>query len=341
MCKALRQSNRPISLLSTLSKILEKVVCTQLSTYLHENQLLSPDQCAYRPHHRTEDAVLDAVERLVTNIDNGLISSVTTLDLSKAFDSINHDLLINKLSWYGITNTAWFRSYLTDRRQIVRGGTLTLPVSCGVPQGSILGPILFILFINDLSSYLTHGRLISFADDSHHIDSASPDDAGLSALKARLELTMRELSAWFSANSLKMNEAKTNFMLAGTKNNVKRASSFTLDINGKVVRASDNLIFLGVFIDSHLSWEAHISQVVKKCNYILVSFYRLRHNFTSDTLKLLIEACVFTHIYYCLCVWGGATKVQLNKIQKLINFAARIVTGVKKNTSIFHRLSFL
>ena len=334
-------NNRPISLLSTLSKILEKVVCTQLSAYIYEHHLLSPSQYAYRPQHSTEDAVLDAVERIVTNTDNGLISSVTTLDLSKAFDSVNHELLISKLAWYGVTDTTWFRSYLSGRSQIVRGGTLTLPVSCGVPQGSILGPILFILFTCDLPSHLTHGHLISFADDSHHIDAATPDDQGLAALKGRLELTMRELQAWFSSNSLQMNEAKTNFMLAGTKNHVKKTTGFTLDIDGSVVHASNKLKFLGVVIDAHLSWEAHISQVVKKCNYILVSFYRLRQYFTKEVMKLIMEAFVFPHLYYCLCAWGGATKIQLRKIQKLINFAARIVTGLKKHEHISSSLSDL
>ena len=255
---------------------------------------------------------------------------MTTLDLSKAFDSVNHELLISKLAWYGVTDTTWFRSYLSGRSQIVRGGTLTLPVSCGVPQGSILGPILFILFTCDLPSHLTNGHLISFADDSHHIDSATPDDQGLTALKGRLELTMCELQAWFSANSLQMNEAKTNFMLAATKNHVKKTTGFTLDIDGSVVHASNKLKFLGVVIDAHLSWEAHISQVVKKCNYILVSFYRLRQYFTEEAMKLIMEAFVFPHLYYCLCAWGGATKIQLRKIKKLINFAARIVTRLKR-----------
>ena len=130
-------------------------------------------------------------------------------------------------------------------------------------------------------------------------------------------------------------------MFTGTKSNVNKAAGVTLDVSGSTIQASQKLQFLGVVIDSHLSWEVHISQVVKKCNHILVSFYRLRHYFTKEALKLLIETFVFTHIYYCLCVWGGATKVQLNKIQKLINFAARIVTGVKKHEPISSSLKLL
>ena len=223
-------NNRPISLLSVLSKILEKVVCTQLTSYLEANGILNPRQYAYRANHSTEDAVLGVVERIVSNIDTGLVSSVTTLDLSKAFDSVDHNLLLSKLSWYGVDDLEWFRSYLTDRQQIVRGGRKTLHVTCRVPQGSIVGPILFILFTTDLSAHLTHGVLTSYADDTVHVDCASPDELGLADLKARLELTMRELNAWFSSNSLKLNEKKTNFFLVGSKRNLAKSADFSFDL---------------------------------------------------------------------------------------------------------------
>ena len=125
--------------------------------------------------------------RLADDIDEGHVSSLTTIDLSKAFDCIDHGLLLDKLSWHGVTDVEWFRSYLNDRKQVVRGGKLTLPVTCGVPQGSILGPILFILFTNDIYTHIIHGRLISYADDTVHIDRARPDGPGLADLKARLE----------------------------------------------------------------------------------------------------------------------------------------------------------
>ena len=198
-------NHRPISLLSVLSKVLEKVVCVQLADYLETNRLLSHCQYAYRSHHSTEDAVLDAVERLFNNADRGLVSTLTAIDLSKAFDSVDHDILLTKLPWYGIDDVTWFRSYLGDRQQIVRGGKTTLPVTCGVPQGSIIGPIIFIIFTSDLPAHLTHGNLISYADDTLHIDSASPNASSLTELQIRQELTMRELHAWFSSNSLKMN----------------------------------------------------------------------------------------------------------------------------------------
>ena len=334
-------NNRPISLLSVLSKILEKVVCTQLTSYLERVCILSPRQYAYRSHHSTEDALLCVVERLIANTDEGLVSSVTTLDLSKAFDSVDHELLLCKLSWYGVADLEWFRSYLTGRQQVVRGGRETLPVTCGVPQGSIIGPILFILFTTDLPAHVTHGILTSYADDTVHVDCASPDEPGLTDLKARMEQTMRELIAWFSSNSLKMNEKKTDFILVGSKKNLIKSDSFSFDINGAAFHRSEKLKILGVIVDETLAWEAHISGVVKKCNSILVSLFRFRHYFNSESLKIIIEAYVFPHISYCLCVWGGAAKGRLYKIQKIINFAARIVTGVKKHEHITPALKSL
>ena len=136
--------------------------------------------------------MIDVIEHLVSDTDRGLLSSVTAIDLSKAFDSVDNSVLLNKLSWYGITEVSWF-DYLTNRRQTVRGGVTDLPVTCGVPQGSIIGPIIFLLFTSDPPAHLTHGVLISYADDTLHIDSASSDDSGVTGLEktCRLEKTCK------------------------------------------------------------------------------------------------------------------------------------------------------
>ena len=334
-------NNRPISLLSVLSKILEKVVCCQLTSYLVSAHLFSSCQYAYRRHHSTEDAVLAAVELLVKNTDRGLVSSVTTVDLSKAFDSVVHDVLLTKLSWYGVMDIDWFRSYLSGRGQIVRGGRRSLPMSCGVPQGSIIGPILFILFTADLPCYLSHGSLTTYADDTVHLDCTSPDGFGLDDLKSRLEITVKELQAWFSANSLKMNEGKTDFMLVGSRQNLKKSINFSFKIGDSTVRPSEKVKVLGVIIDAGLSWGAHVTAVVQKCNRIFVTLYKFRHYFSSDVMKIIIQAYVFPHIIYCLSVWAAAAKGQLHKIQKVINFAARLVTGLKKHEHITPALKSL
>ena len=273
--------------------------------------------------------MLVAVERLVKNVDDGDISSITAVDLSKAFDSVDHGVLLTKLEWYGV-DVEWFRSDLSGRKQVVRGGKLTLPMTCGVPQGSIVGPCLFTLFINDLPGFITHGHLIQYADGTVHIDSASPDDSGLASLKRRLETTMFELKSWFTANSLKMNEKKTDFLLIGSKPNLKKSKDFRINIGESFIYASDSLKFLGVTLSSDLSWEAHISLIVNKCNAILVSLNRIRHYFTREALNTIIQAYVSPHVTYCLCVWGGAPKVLLHKVQKVINFSARVIVGGRK-----------
>ena len=322
---------RPISLLSVLSKLCEKIVCEQLSSYLISHDLLSASQYAYRPCHSTEDALIDLIELASRQIDAGHIVAVTSIDLSKAFDSVDHDVLLSKLQWYGV-DPRWFESYLTDRRQVVKGGSLSLLLSHGVPQGSIVGPVLFSIFTNDLPSHLPHGRFISYADDTQLIDSAHPDD--LLSLKSRQEETVHAVQSYFTSNCLKMNPTKTTLLLIGTPQSLKKSHHFQLNISGHTLTPSQSVKMLGVTIDSNLSWENHIANVTKKCNSILFCLYKIRHHLTPEARKLLIEAHVFPHILYCLSVWGGAAACHLNRLQRVVNFAARVVSGARKRDHI-------
>ena len=325
---------RPISLLSVLSKATEKVVCNQLVSYLVCNSILADSQYAYRPSHSTEDALIDAVTWVSNNTDQGLLSSITTVDLSKAFDSVDHGVLIEKLAWCGVPSH-WFESYLTDRRQMVRGGTSTLPVTHGVPQGSLVGPVLFSVLTNDMANFIPFGKIISYADDTNILDRAHPTDDSLSDLKDRVEDSLSALERWFSQNSLKMNATKTNFMIIGTKQSVKNHSShLTLRVSGSQVQPSQTMKILGVTLDQTLSWDSHISNVVGKCFGSLISLNRFRHHFTPAALQLIIQAHVLSHITYCLPVWGGARKTQQARVQKVLNFAARVITGKRKRDHI-------
>ena len=210
----------------------EKIVCTQLSAYLVHCNILVHSQYAYRTGHSTEDVLIDAVEWMTRRVDDGHVVAVTSIDLSRAFDSVDHGVLLTKLCWYGI-DPAWFRSYLTGRRQVVRGGSLSLPLSHGVPQGSLIGPILFSIFTNDLPSYLAHGLLVSYADDTQLLDSAHPNN--LSILKALQEDILRTVLSYFTSNSLKMNSSKTTLLLVGTTQTLKKTSSFHLNLPGHVL----------------------------------------------------------------------------------------------------------
>ena len=325
---------RPISLLSVLSKVTEKIVCNQLMTYLVDNALLSDCQYAYRPAHSTEDALIDAVTWVSNNTDQGLLSSIAAVDLSKAFDSVDHGVLIEKLAWCGIPSH-WFESYLTDRRQVVRGGTTTLPVTHGVPQGSIVGPVLFSIFTNDLANFIPYGKIISYADDTNILDSANPTENSLSELRDRVEDSLSALEKWFSQNSLKMNATKTDFMILGTKQSLQNHSSrLTLRVSGSEICPSKTMKILGVTIDQTLSWENQVSAVVRKCFGSLICLNRFRHHFTPAALQLIIQSHVLSHVTYCLPVWGGACKTQQARVQKALNFAARVITGKRKRDHI-------
>ena len=188
--------------------------------------------------------------------------------------------------------------------------------------------------MTDLPGHLPHGRLICYADDTQLLDSAPPDSESLSQLQIRLQESMASVYNWFKSNSLKMNASKTDFILLGTKKSLQKASDFTFTFSDSTFQSSKTIKLLGVTVDQMLTWNQHISSVVRRCYSILISLHRFRRHFTTKALITIIQAHVFSQIIYCLSVWGGAAEKELQRIQKVINFAARIVTGVRRRDHI-------
>ena len=204
---------RPVSLLPVFSKILERIVYNRLFNFLIKHSILHPSQYGFQINLSTEQAILEVQDRIQNIIDSGDCCIGIFMDLSKAFDTLDHRTLLSKLSKYGVRGVAldWFRNYLSNRKQYVSiNGTnsSTLPIECGVPQGSILGPLLFLIYINDLPK-VSNSTTILFADDTNAIYVGK----SYSELKYVIDKDLQKMSTWFRVNKLALNESKTKFII--------------------------------------------------------------------------------------------------------------------------------
>ena len=256
---------RPISNVSVISKILGKVVANRLRSHIYKNGLSNVSQSAYKQFHSTEIALLKVHNDINLNIDNGKVTVLTLLDLSAAFDTIDHNILITRLStWYGISGTAlsWFTSYLTDRQQAIKIGNCfsdMLPTSCGVPQGSVLGPLLFTLYTTPLSSVIQGHNLDHhlYVDDTQSYISLTTPDACRSL--NQLRDCLQDVSLSMKNSKLKLNANKTEFIIIGTvTQRAKLDSFFPTHILNQSVTPAPSVSNLGVNFDESLNFKQHI-----------------------------------------------------------------------------------
>ena len=324
---------------STVSKLAERVICDQLVEYLTSHDVICPEQHGFRRSHSTESAMLDAVQCIISETEKGRVVSSIAADISKAFDSVEHGRLLEKLGWYGV-DSHWFSDWLSDRRQVVKGGSGHLPVSHGVIQGSILGPILFLLFTNDVASHVPCQKIVMYADDSQFLNSSRKNE--LAAHKLQLEDMLSAVQNWYDQNSLKVNPTKTEMMIFGLSKQENR-SNFTVNFAGAQVRPVNSMKVLGVTLDPELRWEDHVSTVIRKSYATLSGLAKFARKLPTEVKKLIVEALVFPHIMYCLAVWGGCRDGQRKRVQKVLNHASQIVTSSKRSahvTPIFQELNW-
>ena len=251
---------RPISLLTSLSKLLEKIVYTRLLEFLNIH-IISNSQFGFRQKHSTSHAILTLIEKVTKAIDKFQHTVGVFLDLSKAFDTIDHDILLYKLYHYGIRGKAleWFRSYLTNRKQFVAINvhySSQQDVDCGVPQGSLLGPLLFILCITDIQNSSEILSFILFADDSNVFLSHPDPHILVNTLVSELEM----LLFWIRTNNLSLNLQKTKCMIFS--NSLDRLP-MNIALDGTVLEIVSSTKFLGLTIDNKLSWKPHIDSVCR------------------------------------------------------------------------------
>ena len=327
-------NNRPVSLLPALSKICERAALNQLTEYTTRQNCLTEHQNGNKKKHSTETLHIFMSDMILEAMDRKQVTALVLLDLSKAFDSIEHGILLRKLRELGVSIQAmeWFRSYLTDRNQRVRiGCEVSDPrqVAYGVPQGSILGPALFNIYINDLPAVPNLCSLKSYVDDSQLYLSFPVQETAMAV--EHLSEDLQRIAAWCCTHSLLINPDKTKLLLLGTPQMLARVpEGFGVTLLGKEILPSRSAKDLGVIVDSRLSFDEHVTDVVSKCTGSLCQINRVKHLFDRSTLITIINSLVFSKIFYCSSMWSSTTKKNIARLQKVQNFAARIVTGTRK-----------
>ena len=330
---------RPITNLTFLSKLSGRVVASQMLAYLQSNSLLSKFQSAYRPLHSTETAILRVINDVQSAIDRREEVVLVLLDLSSAFDTIDHDALLTRLhTRYGISGTAiaWFRSYLVDRyQQVVIHGHSSHPVSLqfGVPQGSVLGPLLFALFFAPIEDIiLAHGlKVMVYADVTQLYISISSLDDRPSALSL-LETCTRDILIWCTINGLACNPDKTEIIHLSSRFS-KTPPIHAFNVNGYRISPSHSVRSLGVTLDRHLQMSQHVNMLCKSA-FSLKNISKIRKFLDRDNTERLVHAFISSKIDYCNSILIGLPNEEIDKIQRVQNAAARLISGTKKYASI-------
>ena len=334
---------RPISVISVIAKVFERIIYDQLYSFLSVNHIISERQSGFRSLHSTLTALIEATDSWAYNIDRGNFNAVVFLDLKKAFDTVDHEILLTKLFAYGIQGVAynWFESYLDNRKQqcFVNGSlSNTTTIKCGVPQGTILGPLLFILYINDLPNCLIHSQSRMYADDT----SLSYADQDPNSVETCLNQDLDKISIWLSANKLTLNMKKTEFMLIGSRQKLNTlATTPVLKIDQAPVKQVSTTKSLGVVLDDRLTWHDQIEHLCKKIASGIGALKRIRQFVPPSTLHLIFKTLVQPHFDYCDIVWGSCGETLSTKLQKLQNRAARVLTFSSYDTDANQLISDL
>lgn len=332
---------RPISNLNTISKVIERLVLTRLLPHAIASGSFSALQSAYRRHHSTETALLKIMDDLYRLVDCKSAAVLVGLDLSAAFDTVDHDILLSRLqSGFGVCGAAleWMRTYVTGRSQYVKVGderSLESGYDVGVPQGSVLGPFLFSVYVSPISDIISSFgvQFHQYADDTQLYTAVRPGpDASVTTNLERCTLAVRD---WFLANGMLLNPEKSEVMLVGTRVQARKfAEGTVVKVAGSDIPFAAKLKSLGIILDRNLTFDQHVQSVVKSCNYHIRAFRHIRPLLSREVSKSIACSVVGSRLDYCNALLYGATGKNIARLQKIQNSLARVVTGAGHRASI-------
>ena len=334
---------RPISVLPLLSKIFERCICSRLVSYLSNYNILSACQFGFRKNLSTTNALMNVVENVYAQLNCKNHTSCVSLDFSKAFDTVSHNILLEKLFGYGIRGLAfaWFKSYLNGRTQRVRVGDAFSQfeaIGSGVPQGSILCPILFLIYINDLPNVCIDCDFTLYADDA----TLMITDHDYTAMVDRANADLTLVREWTVDNRLTLNAEKTSAMLF--TNRSTNGSHSLISLSGSSLDYVDQLKFLGVVIDNKLCFSTHINNITSKISKLSGVLHSISSCAPESNLVDLYYSLVYPHLIYGILLWGGSAKVHLQPLTVAQKKIFRVITdshNLAHTAPLFHRIRIL
>ena len=336
---------RPISLLSNINKIFEKVMYSRIYSFISKSNCLYPLQFGFRGKHSTNHALISIVDQINEALDKNKVVGSIFVDFQKAFDTVNHDILINKLSHYGIKGNInkWFRSYLLNRKQFVSilgFNSSHTEINHGVPQGSVLGPLLFLIYINDLNKVIKFSTTYHFADDTNLL---RVDDS-YKKFQSNMNKDLKGLYNWLLANKISLNVAKTELIFFKKPRSPSPPTSLKIKLNGTQIFPTDSIKYLGIHLDSTLSGFSHCSHLLPKLRRSVGMLAKARHYLETKELLSIYHATFSSHLTYGCQIWTQHNNPLINKIISIQKTALRTLTfsDMKAHTNpLFKALKIL